>query len=122
MPSKAGGGPNSRVVKQVGSRTGAAARGINPGHVAQHGLALGNKVMNDPKRLNPVEPKFTQSPASVKLGNEVAKNVGGGGPGTGRTVHACGSQQSPGPARPMAKGTDILSQFGPESPGVRDRR
>ncbi len=31
-------------------------------------------------------------PGAVPLGNEVAKNVGAGGPGKGRTVAPCGSQ------------------------------
>jgi hypothetical protein len=122
MASKAGGGPNSRVVKQVGSRTGAAARGINPGHVAQHGRALGNKAMNDPKRFNPAEPKFTQSRQSVRLGNEVAKNVGGGGPGSGRSVMKSGSQHGLTSPAPIGPAKDTLAEFGNDSPNVRGRR
>jgi hypothetical protein len=36
----------------------------------------------------------------VKLGNEVALNVGPGGCGTGRDVHHCGSQGTHGPTNP----------------------
>jgi hypothetical protein len=99
MASKAGGGINSRNVVRPGGRNGAAARGINPGHVAQHGLALGNKAMNDPKRLNPAEPKFAQSPQSVRLGNEVAASTVCG-PGGSRTVMRSGAQGQHGPAAP----------------------
>jgi len=94
------GGIGSRVVTKQAVRTGQPARGVNPGRVAQHGLALGNKATDSTKRLNPVEPKFTQSPPSVKLGNEVAKNVGGGGPGAGRTVMRSGAQGTHGPVAP----------------------
>jgi hypothetical protein len=44
----------------------------------------------------------------VKFGNEVALNVGKGGPGTGRTIHHCGSQSVHGPVagtpRPPGRG------------------
>jgi hypothetical protein len=47
----------------------------------------------------------------VKFGNEVALNVKGGGPGTGRDVHKTGSQQQwgdvAGTRRPQ--GRDILN-------------
>ena len=122
---KSGGGITSRNNVRPPSRPGMPARGINPGHVAQHGLALGNKAMNDPKRLNPVEPKSTRNPHSVKLGNEVAKNVGGGGPGAGRVVMGSGTQGQHGGVAGSVKpaGRDILSEFGSESkPGLGGRR
>jgi hypothetical protein len=53
----------------------------------------------------------------VKFGNEVALNVGKGGPGTGRQVMSCGSQGQHGQAAPgnaPSKSTDILRQFGPD--------
>ncbi len=123
--NKPAGGIGSRVVKQGSVRTGDPARGINPGHVAQQGRALGNHATDaQGKRLNPVEPKFTQSPPSVKLGNEVAKNDGGGGPGAGRTVMTTGSQGQRGAVAGSTKpaGRDILSDFGPDSAGVGGRR
>ena len=87
------GGIGSRVVTKQSVRTGAPARGVNPGHVAQQGTALGNKVMESSKRLNPVEPKLTTSPRSVPLGNQTALSAGQV-PGSGRTVSSSGSQDS----------------------------
>jgi hypothetical protein len=52
----------------------------------------------------------------VPFGNEVALNVKGGGPGTGRTIYKTGSQDqygSGGPEKPS--GRDILSEYGSES-------
>jgi hypothetical protein len=101
MASKSGGGITSRNIVRPPSRQGMPARGINPGHVAQHGLALGNHATDaGNKKLSPAQPKFTQSPHSVPLGNEVAKNVGGGGPGAGRVVMGCGTQGQHGPVAP----------------------
>jgi hypothetical protein len=56
----------------------------------------------------------------VPFGNQVALNVGKGGPGTGRTVYASGSQGTQGgtiPGNPRPQGRDILSSYGPESGG-----
>jgi hypothetical protein len=54
----------------------------------------------------------------TKFGNEIALNVGGGGPGKGRTVYASGSQGTtgaPAAGNPPAQGRDILGGYGPES-------
>jgi hypothetical protein len=64
-------------------------------------------------------PKFhdDKSFQPVPFGNEVALNVGKGGPGAGREVMSCGSQGQHGSAAPgnaPAKNTDILRQFGPD--------
>jgi hypothetical protein len=126
MASKAGGGIRSKNVVRPPSRQGMPARGVNPGHVAQTGSALGNHSTDSQgKRLTrAAEPKFTQSPHSVPLGNALATNVGKGGPGTGRVVYGCGTQGQTGPAAGSVRpaGRDILSEFGPDSPGVRGRR
>lgn len=110
------GGIGSRVVTKQSVRTGAPARGVNPGHVAQQGTALGNKVMESSKRLNPVEPKLTTSPRSVPLGNQTALSAGQV-PGSGRTVSSSGSQAQHGApeGRPAPQGRAILGEFGPES-------
>jgi hypothetical protein len=62
----------------------------------------------------------------VKHGNELATNVGKGGPGTGRTIYKSGSQMQYGPPAPEVKdwapdvsatgtrGVDILKGYGPE--------
>jgi hypothetical protein len=67
-------------------------------HVTRKGESTGwrGEKLHDPsKNFQP-----------VKFGNEVALNVGKGGPGTGRDVHASGSQQqygtNPGNPRPNA--------------------
>jgi hypothetical protein len=90
--------------------------------VSQFGEAVGDHITKrggssgyrgDPVRggLRPAG-----SPGSVPLGNQVALNVQGGGPGKGRTVYGCGSQDMHGSANPgnaPNKSTDILNQFGP---------
>ena len=54
--------------------------------------------------------------AQVPSGNQVALNVGQGGPGTGRTVYRTGTQQMHGaPVQGQSPGQrDILSEFGRE--------
>lgn len=77
--SQAGGGVNSRQVKQVKLRTGGPNRAINKDYVSQLGQQLGN-----PKGIA----KLGGGKAlPSKLGNEVATNVNGGGPGRGRVLH-----------------------------------
>ena len=119
--SNAGGGIASRVNVTKPVRTGAPARGINPGHVAQTGTALGNRAMDKQTNYRG-EPKFTAGPAggSVPLGNATALTAGQGA-GTGRTVSRCGSQSAPPPA-PSIKGRDILSDYGPDYQNSRTRR
>jgi hypothetical protein len=54
----------------------------------------------------------------TKFGNEVALNVKGGGPGTGRTLYGqSGTQGQHGPVAGSSKpaGREILGSFGPES-------
>src|SRR5262245_30983102 len=94
---KAGGGLHSRQVVQKPVRTGAPASGINPGYAGQRGMALGNRAMEGRSANRAAEPMNTTAPYSAPLGNEVAGNVGRGGPGAGRTVHASGSQAQHGP-------------------------
>ena len=52
-----------------------------------------------------------------KLGNELATNVGKGGPGAGRTIYQCGTQSQTPPAREMPKGRNTLLEFGPDMKG-----
>jgi hypothetical protein len=58
----------------------------------------GERLHNPSKDFQPVE-----------FGNKLATNIGRGGPGTGRDVHACGSQgvhgaTNPGNPRPQGRG------------------
>jgi hypothetical protein len=114
-----GGGYGSRVVKEVGVRNGTPARGINPAAVAQLGGVYGDhstdhsKVL--PYRGEPYLVGKNPAGSAVPLGNQLATNVGKGGPGTGREVMRCGSQGQSGPTRtPNATGRDILRDFGPD--------
>jgi len=121
-----GGGINSRNVKSVPVRRGTPASGVNPRAVSQFGSAIGNHATGSGKALRGGAEKYsTATPAGggQKLGNEVARNVGMGGPGTGRTIHKTGSQQGM-PITPQAIGPtrDTLAEFGPDSASVRHRR
>jgi hypothetical protein len=102
-----GGGINSYKVKSVGVKTGSKAKGIAPECAA----SIGIQRVTTRGYKEPVMP----GPISVPLGNEVALNVGGGGPGAGRTVSKAGSQGTHGPvaSNPIPAPRDILSDFGP---------
>ena len=66
---------------KAGSRS---TNAVNPGAVDR----LGQQVVF----TKPAPPMQTPVQAAVPLGNELALNVGGGGPGTGRKVMPTGSQ------------------------------
>ncbi|WP_298870924.1 hypothetical protein [uncultured Bradyrhizobium sp.] len=90
--AKSGGGITSnKVVQSRGVKTGANAKGISPQSVARIGMQVvtGTGIAKVP------------GPISKPLGNELAKNVGKGGPGVGRTVHTTGSQSNSPVASPM---------------------
>jgi hypothetical protein len=124
--SGAGGGIHSNKVREVGVRTGKAAMGIRPGypdnlgnmrgtHVTRGGIEGGGGDL--PSKLTPMG---TVKPSiSVPLGNAVATNVGGGGPGAGRTIYKTGMQKQYGAAvsnRPAPQGPDPLAPWFPNSP------
>ena len=75
-----------------------------------------------------VEPMYSGKMAGVgatKLGNEVALNVGSGGPGAGRTLYGqsgTNAQHGPVAGKPAPAGKDILNNFGPDSAIVRERK
>lgn len=121
---RVGGGVNSRVNKSVGVRNGASATGVRPAAVSQWGEALGNKAMGVSGKLKGAAEKYAgPAPISVPLGNQVALNVGKGGPGTGRTVMRSGSQTGTAVTpQPIGPTKDTLAEFGPDSAGVRGRR
>jgi hypothetical protein len=114
-------GMNKNVEKSV--RTGAGAKAAHLGGVSQLGNKVGSHVTNKSETGYRGDPLFAgpgYNPS--KYGNEVALNVGKGGPGKGgpgkgREVMPCGGQGTHGsvnPGKPSAN-RDILSQFGPES-------
>jgi hypothetical protein len=121
MGNKPGGGLGSRVVNPQGVRNGTPARGISPGAVSQIGEAIGNKVTAEiggkiSYRGEDYLVGKTPAGGAVPLGNQIATNVGKGGPGAGREVFKCGSQGQSGPVRsPITTGKDILNEFGPNS-------
>jgi hypothetical protein len=98
--AKSGGGITSRNVVRPGVRTGSPATGYNPGRVGQIGAALGDHSEYGRVHGDPREAPHTARPhaAEMRLGNEVATNVGKGGPGTGRTVYRTGQQGTHGKA------------------------
>jgi hypothetical protein len=98
---------------------GRPATVINEAGVGQIALSIGNKVMEKAKPLTKsIEPVRTGQVPSVPLGNDVARNVGAGGPGAGRVIDRTGGQGQHGPVagNPPIQGRDMLSEFGPESP------
>ena len=122
--SNAGGGIRSRVVTQRPVRVGKGATRVNERGVTQIGQSLGDHITERRQTVDPVERVRAGAMGgmgNVPLGNTVAKNVGKGGPGAGRTLYGqCGSQGQHGPSAPgsaPAKNTDILRQFGPDVPG-----
>ena len=126
MGNKVAGGLASRNVNPQGTRDGQKAYPVNPAAVSQMGGVYGSHI-TDRKATNYAGEPWTKGPApiSVQLGNEKAKDIKGGGVGTGRTLYGqCGQQGTygtpAGKARPQ--GADILREFGPDSSNARNRR
>lgn len=121
--SRSGGGITGKNVTQKPVRYGDRARAMSPKGVSQIGSQRGNHATNragllkrDVERTQG-ELKPAGGPGGVMLGNEVAKNVGKGGPGAGRVVMRSGSQQGLAPARAIPVGRNTLEEFGPTIPG-----
>jgi hypothetical protein len=87
------GGYGSKQIVRPPVRTGQRAQQMHQSGVSQIGESVGDHITKrggssgyrgDPVRggLRPAG-----SPGSVALGNQVAGNVGGGGPGKGRTLY-----------------------------------
>jgi hypothetical protein len=105
--AKPGGGIKSRVNVSPRIRTGQDRREINPRAVSQIGSALGNKATDHAGVLKGSVEEFVgpKKPISTPLGNQVALNVGCGGPGTGREVMRSGSQRAKGRGQPRTTTT-----------------
>jgi hypothetical protein len=103
-------GSNKSVEKPV--KTGQRARAVSPRGVSQIGSSIGNHSTDRAGKLTKgVEPvhgpkKPAGGPGGIELGNQCALNVGGGGPGTGRTLYGqCGTQgHNDGELHPIKKG------------------
>src|SRR6266446_674002 len=104
--SKAGGGANSRQVKQVGLKTGGPNRAKSPAAVNQLGTKLGNPAA--------VEKLDAGKALASTLGNTLAPKVTCG-PGGSRTVQKSGSQAQHGPSAggPRPEARDIFKDFPP---------
>jgi hypothetical protein len=122
MGHRPGGGIASRQHVQTPVRTGSGSKSTRPAGVSQIGYAVGDKVTSQRgstgykgEKLHSPERNFQP----VKFGNEVALNVGKGGPGAGRTLYGQSGQQGchgqPASGNPQPQQGDILSQYGPES-------
>src|SRR6516162_11761834 len=121
MRGSGGGGYGSRPHVEKPVKTGTGPRSARPAGVAMFGTMQGSHSTvgggsETSYRGEKLHNDRTFQP--VKFGNEVALNVGRGGPGKGRDVHASGSQGVHGgtnPGNPRAvPGRDLLSDFGPD--------
>jgi hypothetical protein len=131
MVSKGGnqvaGGYGSRQHVEKSVRTGTGSRSANPGGVGQLGNAQGTHVTRGEESNYHGDPLHSgRSFQPVPFGNEVALNVGKGGPGTGRTVYASGSQGTQGATnagnpRPVPD-RHIIASYGPDYRGPGNPR
>jgi hypothetical protein len=81
--ARSGGGITMNKNVKPQARTGSPSKGTSPGasdYIGQTTAFVKEQVEKRPAYSS-----------GVKLGNEVALNVGKGGPGKGREVHHCGS-------------------------------
>jgi len=109
---KPGGGIQSRQKREVGNRTGAPRERIRPTGVAQYGQAQGDHVTEQGATGYGGVKAHTGKPGyQSELGNKVALNVGGGGPGTGRTTYPTGSQCKTGDGGPALKPQDPMAAW-----------
>jgi hypothetical protein len=120
-----GGGIASKQHVQTPVRTGSGSHNAHPAGAAQLGQAYGDhvttRVGSTGYKGEPLHGPASRNFQPVPFGNEVALNVKGGGPGTGRTIYKTGTQDlhgSGGPQKPQ--GRPILSQYGPESTRPRN--
>jgi hypothetical protein len=95
--ARSGGGITSNKLVHKPVRTGAERRHVHPGGVGQLGQRQGDHTTDGKATGYRGQPLFgPNKPISVPLGNELATNVGKGGPGTGRKIYACGTQGTQG--------------------------
>jgi hypothetical protein len=127
---RSGGGiqMNKVVQKRESTREKPVTRAVSPAGAAQQGNHFGNHadgrtLSKEPKGAEPLY-SGGRSFQPVKLGNELATNVAGGGPGAGRTVRPSGGQgmhgvPAPGEMRSPRPGSrDTLAEYGPDKPNM----
>jgi hypothetical protein len=100
-----GGGIASNKHVETPVRTGSGSRSARPAGVSQFGYSVGdhvtNKLGSTGYQGEPLHGPADRNFQPVPFGNEVALNVKGGGPGTGRTIYKTGTQQQYGSAGPQ---------------------
>jgi hypothetical protein len=121
-PKSVGGGGHSQHVRPPVRAGSPQTRKVTADGASSVGRIIGTHTTDHGETQRPNRPLYEPTKAAVRMGNDVALNVGRGGPGTGRTVHPCGSQGQHGAApagysSPQPR--DILSDFGPERGGGR---
>jgi hypothetical protein len=127
--SGGGGGYGSRPHVEKPVKTGTGSRSTRPAGVAMFGQMQGSHVTRGEESTYRGEPLHNnRSFQPVKFGNEVALNVGKGGPGAGRDTHPCGGQGTwgnvaPGNPPPVPD-RHIIESYGPDynRPGNPHRR
>jgi hypothetical protein len=107
---KPAGGIKSRQITEKPVRTGVGARGLSKKWVSQIGASQGNHVggiEGGGRELKGVRANPYKGPSMnpAKFGNEIALNVGKGGPGKGREVFKSGSQHGLQSPKPRPSGT-----------------
>jgi hypothetical protein len=118
--AKSGGGITSNKHVEVGIRTGSrTANKVSPGGVSQLGSGIGDKPRSGGGHTGkPTSASvfIGRKPQAAILGNQKARDVGGGGPGKGRTIYRTGYQSQYGDVAgsPKPQGRDILSGYGPD--------
>jgi hypothetical protein len=118
-----GGGYGSNKNVSTPVRTGSGSREVHPGYAGQLGQAQGSHVTGERDSSYRGEKMYGgRGMNPVPYGNQVALNVKGGGPGTGRTIYHCGTQDQHGnvAGSPKPAGQDILRSYGPESSRPRN--
>jgi hypothetical protein len=102
MRGSGGGGYGSRPHVEKPIRTGTGSHGTNPGAVGQFGQKQGSHVTRSGESNYRGEPLHSgRSFNPTKFGNELATNVGKGGPGAGRTLYGqSGLQETHGATNP----------------------
>jgi hypothetical protein len=89
------GGAASKMVSPPIKAGSPNTRKATPDGAASVGRIVGNHVSDaagSRTTQRPNAPLYTEAKDFVRMGNDVATNVGRGGPGAGRKIHRSGSQ------------------------------
>ena len=109
-----GGALMNKNVKVTTTHGSPNTRKVSPEAVANIGIKKGNHSMDGGTVKRPDVPLYKEVKAFVRMGNDLAKNVGKGGPGSGRTINPTGSQMQHGPVN---RGESTAGSFLPGGTG-----